>query len=61
MDLQQITSNIFGSQDTLVTRETVKQKLGLALSDDRHDALDDAMDLKNILDAIRIMFKESVL
>jgi inhibitor of KinA sporulation pathway (predicted exonuclease) len=53
MDLQQIASNIFGFQDKLLTRESVKQKLGFAFSKDRHNALDDAMDLKNILDAIK--------
>lgn len=53
MVLQQIGSNKFSSQDTLVYREIVKQRLGLAISEKRQDVLEDTLDLKGILVTIK--------
>ncbi len=52
MDLQVVVAKILGIQDRFVEREEIKQKLGLSLSQCRHDALDDALDIKSILDVM---------
>ena len=48
LDLQQVSANIFGFEKKLVDRETITSKLGLSKSSNRHDALGDALELKDI-------------
>jgi len=48
LDLQRVSANIFGFGSKFVSREIISRKLDLPKSSNRHDAMGDALELKNI-------------
>ena len=57
MNLQVNAAKILGIKDREVDREEIKNKFGIPMSNHRHDALEDALDVKNIM---RILFDNSL-
>ena len=52
LDLQQEAAKVMGKTKNLPEREHIKQHLQLPPSANRHDALDDALDVKVLFDAL---------
>ena len=52
LNLQQEAARVMGMTEKLPDRDQVKQHFQLPLSSNRHDALDDALDVKVLFDAL---------
>jgi 3'-5' exoribonuclease 1 len=53
MDLMEEALKVFGIKDNHVLRDDIKEKLGLKSIINRHDAIADAIDLLDIMDALK--------
>ena len=53
LDLMNEAIKVFGIKDNYVLRDVIKEKLGLKTIINRHDAMADAIDLLDIMDALK--------